>query len=292
MARAHTEILQCEKPLRHTYARVRARNPYLQVHVGGYDGSGGWSMRDLLASGCQGLDQQLAIMFQHYKSTDLDVLVRFFFGGFAYALASATVGPFVVDRRVPAVSPETVGFACGEWGGPEAVILPDVRFYCLPDDPAAGHDDALLVADRHALRDLLREELIACCEPLIASLRQKARIGARAFWISVAETCASALVDALPRGTSEFVAHDEVQALIGQTGCSLRAKPEIIVLNDSGRSALGVLGSDCCCNCKLPGGSYCDSCPHRPREARIAALEAWVASQAEAPAALEAAPAF
>jgi hypothetical protein len=228
----------------------------------------------------QMLDKHLAVMAGQYQTDDREVLARFYFGGFTYALASAMVGSFMVDRRVPAAEPDALGFACGTWGAPEALILPHSRFYCLPNDPAAGGGDAVLVADRRVLRDLLREALIAVCGPLIAALRQRARIGARALWIAAAETCAGVLVDALPLGTPESAAQEEVQALIGDPGFALRARPEIITIAGDGGSGLGVLGSDCCCNFKIPGERYCNTCPHRSREERLAALTAWIAERA------------
>jgi hypothetical protein len=269
-----------ETPLAETYARVRERNPYPRVEIGAHDTHHGWLLPALFDPAHHMLDEHLAIMAREYKTSDLDVLVRFYFGGFTYALASAMVGPFVVDQRVPAVSPDALGFASGAWGAPEALILPHSRFDSLPDDPAAGHDDTVPVADRRALRDLLRGGLIAACEPLIAALRQRARIGARALWIAAAETCAGVLVDALPMGTPELAAQEEVRALIGDPGFALRARPEIIMIAGDGGSGLAMLGSDCCCNFKLAGERYCDTCPHRSREERLAALAAWIAERA------------
>lgn len=269
-----------DAPLGRTYERVRRVNPYLRVHLGAYDERPVWSLPDLLDPDLIVLDDHLAIMARQYESNDLEVLVRFYFGGFAYYLASATVGPFILDRRVPVLDPSSLRFSLSEWGSPEIIILPDARFYCLPDDPASGHSDAELVADRHALRDLLRSSLIAIFAPVIAVLRRRARIGARALWISAAETCANVLVDILPAATAADVAREEVQALIGEPQALLRAKPEIVMIPRGDGSALATLGSDCCFNFKLAGASYCGVCPHRPREERLAALEASFAERA------------
>ena len=126
----------------------------------------------------------------------------------------------------------------------------------------------------------MRAGLTSVCEPLIATLRQRARIGPRALWIAAAETCASVLVDALSPGTPVKTARDDVQALIGNPDSLLRAKPEIILIDAGEQCGLGLLGNDCCSNFKLAGESYSSTCPHRPRQERLAALQTWLAERA------------
>jgi hypothetical protein len=276
----HEAPLRLDAPLGQTYERVRRVNPYLRVHLGSYVEGPVWTLPDLLDPDRLVLDDHLAIMARQYKSDDMEVLVRFYFGGLAYYLANATAGPFIVDRRVPVLNQSSLGFSLSEWEAPEFIVLPDSRFHCLPDDPAADHGDADLIADRHALRRLLRSSLVSVLEPVIAALRRRARIGARALWISAAETCAAVLVDALPAATAADVAREEVRALIGEAQVLLRAKPEIVMVASGDVSALATLGSDCCCNFKLAGASYCGVCPHRPRQERLATLEASLAERA------------
>jgi hypothetical protein len=74
-------------------------------------------------------------------------------------------------------------------------------------------------------------------------------------------------------------AQAEVQALIGHAGSTLRAKLEVITVHAGDKHGLVTLGNDCCCNFKIDGETYCNSCPHRPREERLAALQAWIAER-------------
>jgi hypothetical protein len=52
---------------------------------------------------------------------------------------------------------------------------------------------------------------------------------------------------------------------------------------------VSMLGSDCCANFKIPGETYCSTCPHRPRQERIEALQSWLAERAATAGATEAA---
>jgi hypothetical protein len=268
-----------ETPLAQTFARVREVNAYLQVHLGTPEDREHWPLASLCDPASPALAEHLAIMAREYTTGHPEVLVRFYFNGVAYTLASAAVGAFMVDRRVPNLDLASLSLTVGSWGGPDSLILGDTRFHCLADDPAADHADAIPVANHDALRDHLREGLIAAYAPVIATLRQRGRVGARALWIAAAETCAGVLVDALPQDTSELAAQTEVRALISQAGSTLRAKPEVIALRAGEKRGLVALGNDCCCNFRIAGETYCNSCPHRPRAERIAALQAWIAER-------------
>ncbi|MFT4039064.1 MAG: hypothetical protein QM692_12840 [Thermomicrobiales bacterium] len=262
-------------PLMQTFARVRAGNPWLQVHIEAPRNCPVCDLAALLDDDSLIRDEQFALMPKHYGTDDPDILARFYFGSFCYMLASATVSAFAVDRRAPVLHPERLRVALGSTGRPEALVLPDAAFWCLPDDPAAGHPDARVIADEATLRALLLDRLSEMFALMIAVTRRRARVGARALWISAAETCASTLVDGLPPEVTQEQAQAAVQTLIGTPGVPLRAKPEVITLHAAGRPRLMLLGDDCCTNFKIPGETYCESCPHLPREQRIASLQTW-----------------
>ena len=66
---------------------------------------------------------------------------------------------FRLDRRVPRLHRSAVAFRLAPEAYPEASALLDARFWCLPDDPGAGHPDATVVADEAALAAVLRAEV-------------------------------------------------------------------------------------------------------------------------------------
>ena len=236
-------------PLARTLARLRLANPYLRVHLGEPGEVGGFSLAAILNGDSPLLDVHLAAMARHYQTDEREVLARFYLSGFSFHLAHFAVGSFVRAQRVPVLEPASLGLTCNSIGFPTVLILSQERFSCLPGDDAAHHPDAILVADEAALRAQLRAQLAIAYQPLLAALRQRARLGERALWIAAAETCANALVNALPRGTSIEVAAQEVQTLLSQSNSPLRAYPEVISAPGQGGGVgrLGILGSDCCC---------------------------------------------
>ena len=76
---------------------------------------------------------------------------------------AALLGPGTlrVDGRL-ALDRAALAFRCHpDEEYPESVALLDTRFWCLPDDPAAGHPDATVVADLPALAAVLRAQVRA-----------------------------------------------------------------------------------------------------------------------------------
>lgn len=267
-------------PLAQTLARLRLANPYMRAHLGDPGEVGGFSLADILEGNSPLLDVHLAAMAGHYQTDEREVLARFYLSGFSFHLAHFAVGAFIREQRVPVLEPASLGLACNTIGFPTALILSQEQFFYLPDDDAACHPAAVPVADEAELRSQLRAQLVTAFQPMITSLRQRARIGERALWIAAAETCAAALIASLPPGTSEARAQAEVGALLGDSASPLRGNPEIVSATDDPRSPFGLLGHDCCAMFRLPNQPYCTTCPHLPYEQRVVALRAWLVAMA------------
>ena len=267
-------------PLAQTLARLRLATPYLRVHLGDPGEVGGFSLAAILDATPPLLDRHLAAMARHYQTDEREVLARFYLSGFSFHLAHFAVGAFVREQRVPLLEPASLGLTCNTIGFPTSLILTREQFFCLPGDEAAHHPAARSMADDAALRARLRAQLVHACQPLIAALCQRARLGERALWIAVAETCAGALVAALPAGTAAGVARTRIDTFLGDPTSPLRANPEVISASGDDCSALGVLGSDCCAMFRLPGQPYCATCPHLPYEQRVSALKGWLMAKA------------
>lgn len=267
-------------PLARTLAQLRLANPYLRVHLDDPGEVSGSSLPAILNGNSPLLDVHLAAMARHYQTDEREVLARFFLSGFSFHLAHFAIGSFMRAQRVPVLEPASLGLTCNTIGFPTALTLCGERFFCLPGDNANHHPAAIPVADEAALRDHLRAQLTMAYQPLIAALRQRARLGERALWIAVAETCPGALIAALPRGGSAELARVEMQALLGNATSPLRANPEIISATDDDLSPLGLLGHDCCAMFRLPKQPYCTTCSHLPHAARVAALRAWLMAKA------------
>ncbi|MFN8661048.1 MAG: hypothetical protein U0075_04105 [Thermomicrobiales bacterium] len=267
-------------PLTQTLARLRLANPYLRVHLGQPGEVSGFSLADILEGEAPLLDVHLGRMARHYQADEREVLARFYLSGFSFHLAHFAVGAFVREQRVPVLAPASLGLTCNTIGFPTALILSREEFFTLPGDGAAFLPGAIPVEDEAALRDQLRFRLVTACQPLVTALCQRARLGERALWIAAAETCAAALIAALPPGTSVARAQAEIEALLGDPASPLRADLEIVTATDADRSPLGLLGHDCCAMFRLPNQPTCTTCPHLPYDQRVAALRSWLVAKA------------
>lgn len=263
-------------------AQLRLANPYLMVHLGDPGEVGGDSLSAILSGDPLLLDVHLAAMAGHYQTDEREVLARFYLSGFSFHLAHFAVGSFVRAQRVPVLEPASLGLTCNTIGFPTVLTLSQERFFCLPGDDAARHPAALPVADEGALRSELRGQLTMAYQPLITALRLRARLGERALWIAAAETCAGAMIAALPPGISVSAARVALDAFLEDPTSPLRAHPEIVSATDDGRSPLGLLGHDCCAMFRLPNQPYCTTCPHLPYEDRVLALRRWLMAKARA----------
>lgn len=160
------------------------------------------------------------------------------------------------------------------WFDGLAVVAPIV--FVLPDDPAAGHPDAVLLDDEVALRRRFVAEAVAALTPLFAAVWARAPYGVRGMWGAVADGIAGgALRQARRRdedGDAAFAAAMTlVDALAAETPL-LRVRPSLVTVEWSGGTGHGSRKGTCCLWYKAQEArdprddGYCTSCPRRDRD--------------------------
>ncbi len=107
-------------------------------------------------------------------TNDDTVALSLFMQGYAFRIASAAIGSFVLCGNALDVDPETTSLALGEYG-PNAVRL---------DRPSLVRADG----DIAVLHDVLVERHLA---PLVDACRRTGPIGDRLLWSNVASSCAA-----------------------------------------------------------------------------------------------------
>lgn len=197
-----------------------------------------------------------------------------------YAAIPAFVGAvsFRLDRRVPRLAPEALGFHRHQrehW--PDGIALLDRRFWCLPDDPAAEDPVATVVADEQVLAAVLRGQLRAHADAFLAGYDPGVRQpgGPCSGCSSMPWTMRSGL-RASRSGREGAGVRDAAIVLPGGTPEFGDASALYRLVDARGREHVSRRRVACCCYYRLSGAEgSCFTCPRTTDEERVIRAAEW-----------------
>jgi hypothetical protein len=165
-------------------------------------------------------------------------------------------------RRVPSLMPRQLGFRL-DGAALHGIVLRPGRFWCLPDDPDAGHPDAMPVPDEAALGTVLRQQMIAHATRFLAVYNPQVRLGRRTQWAAVTDMLDKALLLAgCSFGSPQAGASDARLVLAGGERPLTSTSTICQVTDDRGRTHWIRRRGSCCFRYALPGTEHpCASCP-------------------------------
>lgn len=165
-------------------------------------------------------------------------------------------------RRVPSLSPRQLSFRLDAAVVREVALRPG-RFWCLPDDPDAGHPDAVPVADEAALGAVLRHQVIAHAARFLTVYDPMVRFGSRTQWAAVTDVLDSGLLLAGRSFGSPQAGAADARLVLANGQKPLTSASTIRELTDDrGRTHWTRLRGSCCFLYALPGVERpCASCP-------------------------------
>jgi hypothetical protein len=276
-------------PLAETLARVGQLNEYLKVSYGLPDGSGWLVPPTDFVAGTARLAALVAATQARLQTKAPNIVGSSLLQSYQWPIISAAVACYLVDRRVPDLDATQLRLhyiADGEQAGEaDAIAFASGRFWVLPDDPDAAHADAIVVPNQQALRDALRDALIAHLGQTIDQLCAELGCKARGLWLNVADSCASNLVWLMQEhnktvGSAQIAA--EVDALVRTADSPLRTKQiGVFQLSYREHTAVYLDRATCCYWYKTKDGDYCTTCPKRSTEDRNARLLTYLAEEYE-----------
>ncbi|MDQ2789778.1 MAG: (2Fe-2S)-binding protein [Actinomycetota bacterium] len=169
---------------------------------------------------------------------------------------------FHCARRVPSLSPRQLSFRLDPAKVAEVALHPG-RFWCLPDDPDAGHPDAVPVPDEAALGAILRRQVIAHAAHFLTVYGPMVRFGSRTQWAAVTDVLDSALLLAGRSFGSPQAGAADARLVLADGEKPLTSASTIRELTDHrGRTHWTRLRGSCCFLYALPGVERpCASCP-------------------------------
>lgn len=263
-------------PLTATAAAADALNEWLHVRFGRPDDVAGWT-------GCADVDAEFLAAWEEriegYVARAYGRSHPMTVSGYAldwYAGIPGLVGGacFRLARRVPRLDRDALAFRCHpDDQYPDGVALLDQRFWCLPDDPDAGHPDATAVDDEATLARLLRAQVRGHADDFFRAYAGRARLPRRhklgAFFdgldtgvwyggdpgVGAAPEVLRLGATVLPGGTAEFGDQSSIHLLT----------------DERGRTHLSRRRIGCCYYFKVADDSRaCTTCPRLDDAARAA----------------------
>lgn len=246
-------------PLSHSLAVVRAANPYYDITLTAQPRGARlaqWTGNDPTV-----WQQRLAAQRRGLPEAAETTITAAFVQAYCWPVLVGPVACWVLCRRVPSLDPATTAIR-DERGIPAALELGSGRFICLPDDPAATHSDATVVATPAALAAALHHEIVAHCRPVVAFLATQSRLSDASLWMLVADTLAGII-------TRIHDAHQPLPpaalATVVAAVCHAAGSPLVLPHYAVATAGTRVMHRrlSCCFWHKRPGGGVCANCPRR-----------------------------
>lgn len=178
------------------------------------------------------------------------------------------VAALLTERRLPDLRAENVALRFGESGFAEDLAFLWPRFAALPDDPEAGHPDAVILPSEDDLllwlgSALAQTHLLA----LIPALRGlRVRRGTRVLWRVAGDVCAEAFMYVGQGIGREEQALGFAEKLL--SGPSLPGPANYYLFEHAGGSEMTRVRNTCCLYYKLGDGA-CFTCPRTTHEERL-----------------------
>jgi hypothetical protein len=258
-------------PLEQTLAHARQLNDYLKPELGAPSGEH-WVTHTDLAPGAAYLETLIAATQARLHTKAAAIVGSAVLQGYQWPLISTAIACYLLDRRVPDLTPANTRVRYTAEHEADALALLSGRFTTLPDDPAADYPDATVVPDLDALRAMLRTTVEAHLGVVIDQICARLGCKPRGLWLNVADSLAGTLVGLLqeqqPATTLEAI-EAEVAALIRVPGSPLSSRQiGLLQLSHGAQSQVFLDRATCCYWYKTEGGEYCSTCPHRAPEDR------------------------
>lgn len=249
-------------PIVAVFERLRAMNPSWDVLVGDPAGPAWIRGTDLAAPDRGKLGDLLERIGGGLETSNRKVIAAAFALRFGWSSAAA-IGPYLVARCVPDVRLENVSLRFGESGLFERVALHRPCGVMLREDVDAFDSRVMVVNDLEALRQQLRDILLANAAPVVDGLHAWSRFPRPALWGQVLSSWGTPMTQILTRigATSAEATVKTATAFFDDPRPAFAMRPRFYTVLSNGERHAYHRRASCCLYYKVPRGTLCASCP-------------------------------
>lgn len=271
-------------PIEHTLALLAQPGGRYELMLGTPEGDGWFCPADL----CNPEHPTYVLLAEQVRAREAEVSRRYtgllIYSRCVWMLAYLGLTSFLAAQRLPELDLTTLRFHWHEAGWIDQIALGTPRFYALPDDLDADHEDATVLDGVNALREQYGqsfEDAVACLAP---TFKAQSGMGAPALWAAASDACSYTAIATLQALKREDCCDSEVDAIIQRDGSRLNRRAGVLWVEKGDQRAPVFRRVGCCLWYTLPGNetAYCSSCPLRPLDQRIDMAREYLFSVEEA----------
>jgi hypothetical protein len=279
-SRTGENLVTSNNDLTATFARIAALNPNLEfsVDIGQLD-TDRYKASDFANPELRFVKEALARQDLRFPGIDKRTSGAFLLGNYAWYVPVPAIASYLVERRVPDLSPENIGLRNeifkweenGESGENERLHIRFLsnRFAALPDDPAAGQPNVTILPDMNVLREWLRTSVETLLTPVVEQIYAQSNLGRHAQWSLIADSCAAMFLYIGGLVGDKQWAQTEGLAFVKAAHSPMNnPKTGYVTLQYENHCETFRARGGCCRYYKLPEHGKCDTCVLRTLQDR------------------------
>ena len=220
----------------------------------------GWILAADLFAAPDLLGEFMTRVGRGYGTDEPPVVGTMLLRSYLWRILAPAVAAFLAERRLPDLHAGNVALRFDERGALDLAFA-GPRLAVLPDDPAAGHSDVVVVSSEEDLLDRMRDALVtAHLSALIPALRDlRVRRGKRTLWLVAVDVVAESLLLVGRELGREPESRAFAERLLG--GPSPLSGPTNYLLPVNGEPPETTRTRSVCCLYYKLGNGECATCP-------------------------------
>ena len=258
------------------FREIQAADPKWRVDVGDPRGDVGWIRGTDFVRATEGpFNLLLRATGDRLGTNDRKTVAALFALRFGWA-ASVAIAPYLTHACVPDISLDNISLKFRDDTLYERSALHRPIATMLRDDHTAAHPLIESVADRAALRRVLRHRLFEQTSPVVRALHEWSGFSVKGSWGMITSSWASHFIAVCDRQEGQAQAIPLLKELCSGDDDVAQMQPKLHPVTLGAVTHVFQRRASCCRYYLLPKGSLCASCPLVSHEERVRRNTEWM----------------